>query len=225
MTQDGERGRRAARVMVGIVLLALTACGGKSNQGAALPPSTTGSPAATSGTAPASTARPTSGVPATVPCPIGTITVSPLGEWRITGRSANLTNRPEDEAVVWQTSGAVANSSAQRIEVKSIVVLNVARPDASSFRVRSVLDPAAERNEIGLSTGDIDVVRPGEALSMLVVARTRAGWPVSTSDMYVQATFEDRKECPVSVVGAKDYASAPTGLYFCGKNANSQCFR
>jgi len=149
-----------------------------------------------------------------------------LGEWRITGRNNNLSGRPEGEEVKWQASGAVANSSTQRIGVKSIVVVNVTRPDASSFRVQSLLLPAAERGEVGLVTSDAaDVIRPGEALSMLVVAQTRAGWAVSTNDIYVQAAFEDRKECPVSVVGAKDFASVPTGLYFCGKNANTGCFR
>jgi len=227
MTGNGERRRRAASVIISILLLTLAACGGKASEASSRSPSAKGpSTADTTGAAATSTARPTAEIPTKAPCPSGSITVSPLGEWRVTSRDANISGRPEDDAVVWQTDGMVSNATAQRVDIKSIVVVNIARPDASSFRVRSILTPAAERNEIGLSTGDGGiVVRPGESLSMLVTIRTRPGWPVATSDIYVQAAFEDSKDCPVSVAGAKDYASAPTGLYPCGMNASSQCFR
>ncbi len=226
MTGNGERRRRAGSVMVTILVLTLAACGGRVSAGSSPPTSATGPSQADTTGAAATATGPTAGVPTKAPCPTGSITVSPLGEWRITGRDANISGRPEDDAVTWQTNGMVSNTTSQRVAVKSIVVVNITRSDASSFPVRSILAPAAERNEIGLSTGDGgDVVRAGESLSMLVTIRTRPGWPVATSDIYVQAAFELRKDCPVSVAGAKDYASAPAGLYPCGKNAASQCFR
>lgn len=214
---DQMNGRRALLGVVVLVLLA--ACGGGAGPpGADQAAATTTAPAAAV-SAPAARATPT-----TEPCPGGALTVSPIGEWRLIEREPNLTGKAEDNRVVWQATATVANTSTQVVEVSSLVAVNLVRDDASSVVVKTTLRAAATQDRIGAINGP--VVDPGVALPVLVVARTRAGWGVSTNAVYVEAEFPARKDCLVSLVGAKPYASAPTNLPPCNTTSVAfACFR